>query len=245
MHARTAGFAVLGTALALGIPSRTTAQDPDVELIPLPAPRHTSETSVEQALTERRSVREFADASVSLEEVAQLLWAAQGVTEPIDDRPSTWPPEWQWMGGLRTAPSAGALYPLEVYLVVGNVEGFDAGLYRYVPQTHALEPTAEGNMRELLAGAVFRQSSITQAAAVLVIAAVYERVAVKYGDRGTRYARIEVGAVAQCIYLQAEALDLGTVLIGAFTDADVKDVLELPAEHEPLAIMPVGRRNPD
>ncbi len=114
-----------------------------------------------------------------------------------------------------------------------------------MPLEHALEPVGAGDMREALTGAALRQSSITGAPAVFVVAAVYERVAVKYGDRGTRYARIEVGAVAQSIYLQSGALGLGTVLIGAFTDADVKEVLKLPADHEPLAIMPVGRKSPD
>lgn len=234
----TTGLAAL---MLLGGPASATAQEPGVELIQLPAPQHTSTTSVEQALTERRSVRRFAEASVTLEEVAQLLWAAQGVTRPQEARPSHWPPEWQWMGGRRTAPSAGALYPLEVYLVAGKVDGIAPGLYRYVPLEHALEPAGEGDMREALAAAALRQSSIAGAPAVLVIAAVYRRVAVKYADRATRYARIEVGAVAQNIYLQVETLDLATVLIGAFTDADVKEVLGLPADHEPLAIMPVGR----
>jgi SagB-type dehydrogenase family enzyme len=218
----------LSALMALGVPASAMAQEPGAELTLLPAPRDASASSVEQALTERRSTREFAQQSVTLEEMGQLLWAAQGVTRPQAERPSHWPPEWQWMGGRRTAPSAGALYPLEVYLVAGNVEGIEAGLYRYVPLEHALEPVGAGDMREALTGAALRQSSITGAR-----------------DRGTRYARIEVGAVAQSIYLQSGALGLGTVLIGAFTDADVKDVLGLPADHEPLAIMPVGRKSPD
>lgn len=244
MHTRHMLIAGLGAFVLLGFPAHVTAQEPGAGLIRLPAPEHASATSVEQALSERRSVRQFADESVALEQVAQLLWAAQGVTEPREERPARWPPEWIWRGGLRTAPSAGALYPLEIYLVAGNVQGIDPGLYRYVPLEHALEAVAEGDMREALTGAALRQSAIAQAPAVLVIAAVYQRVAVKYGERGTRYARIEVGAVAQSVYLQAETLDLGTVLIGAFTDADVKQVLGLPADHEPLAVMPVGRRTP-
>jgi SagB-type dehydrogenase family enzyme len=233
----------LGALMLLGVPTNATAQETGVELIQLPAPQHTSATSVEQALTERHSVRQFAEESVTLEEMGQLLWAAQGVTRPQAERPSHWPPEWQWMGGRRTAPSAGALYPLEVYLVAGNVDGIDPGLYRYVPLEHSLEPVGAGDMRETLTGASLRQAAIAGAPAVLVIAAVYQRVAVKYKERGTRYARIEVGAVAQSVYLQAETLDLGTVLIGAFTDADIKEVLGLPADHEPLAIMPVGRKS--
>jgi hypothetical protein len=97
----------LSALMALGVPASAVAQEPHAELIALPAPQHTSATSVEQALTERRSTREFAEAAVTLEEVGQLLWAAQGVTRPQAERPSHWPPEWQWMGGRRTAPSAG------------------------------------------------------------------------------------------------------------------------------------------
>jgi SagB-type dehydrogenase family enzyme len=232
----------VGALMALGVPATATAQEPGTDLIQLPAPQHTSATSVEQALTERHSVRQFADESVTLGEMAQLLWAAQGVTRPQAERPSHWPPEWEWQGGRRTNPSAGALYPLEVYLVAGNVEDIDAGLYRYEPLEHALAPVAAGDMREALTEVSLRQSAIADAPAVLVVAAVYQRVAVKYEERGTRYARIEVGAVAQSVYLQAGSLDLGTVLIGAFRDAEVKETLGLPADHEPLAIMPVGRR---
>jgi SagB-type dehydrogenase family enzyme len=217
------------------------AQDRSDRLIRLPPPRLDGAVSVERALHERRSVREYADRVLTDEEIAQLLWAAQGITEAVAERPAGWPAEWQWMGGLRTAPSAGALYPLELYLVAAGVESLSDGLYRYVPQEHALEPVAQGDLRQALAGAALRQSAIVRAPAVFVVTAVYQRVAVKYGERAERYARIEVGAVAQNIYLQSEALGLGTVLIGAFDDAAVKQTLGIPADHEPLAIMPVGR----
>ena len=245
MQTRKAVVIGLGAALALGFPVRTTAQKPDIDLIPLPAPRHTSATSVEQALSERRSIREFMDEALSLEEVSQLLWAAQGVTEP-GEAPEMWREEWgKWMGGVRTAPSAGALYPLEVYLVAGEVDGLQAGLYRYIALEHALEPSAEGDLREALAEAALRQAAITAAPAVVVITAVYQRTAGKYGERATRYVHIEVGAAGQNIYLQAETLGLGTVFIGAFRDEPVQLALGLPTDHGPLAIMPVGRRTAD
>ncbi len=232
------GAAFLLSPMVLAFPAA--AQEPAADLIQLPAPRHESATSVEQAITQRRSLRQFADEPLSLEDVAQLLWAAQGVTEPRD-RPSGWPEEWQWMGGLRTAPSAGALYPLEVYLVAGQVDGLDAALYRYVPLEHALERVGEGDLRDALAAAALRQPAIGGAPGVIVVAAVFQRTAVKYGERAARYVHIEVGAVGENIYLQADALGLGTVIIGAFRDAEVKQALGLPADHEPLAIMPVGR----
>jgi SagB-type dehydrogenase family enzyme len=210
------------------------------QLIRLPTPSLDGPISVEKALAERRSVREFSDEAPSLEEVGQLLWAAQGITRPVEQPRPGWRAEWQWMGGYRTAASAGALYPLELYLVAGDVEGLATGLYHYIPQQHALTRVRGGDLREPLAEASLRQASITDAPAVLVIAGVFQRTAVKYGERAERYVHIEVGGVAQNIYLQAESLDLGAVLMGAFRDQEVKECLGLPADHEPLGIMPVG-----
>ena len=150
-------------------------------------------------------------------DLAQLLWAAQGVTEKIEAPPAAWTGG-QWMGGLRTAPSAGALYPLELYVVAGTVADLEAGLYRYVPLEHALEPADAGDMRSALGDVSLRQRPIYEAPAVLVIAAVYERTAVKYGERAERYVHMEVGAAAENVFLQAEALELGALLIGAFSD---------------------------
>ena len=162
---------------------------------------------------------------MSLGVVGQLLWAAQGVTSP--DR-------------RRTAPSAGALYPLEVFLVAGNVTGLDAGVYRYRPKEHALMPHAPGDVRRALAHSALGQAWLADAAAVIVIAAVYERTRTKYGERTERYVVMEVGHAAQNVYLQAESLGLGTVMVGAFGDREVKQVLGLAAGEAPLALMPVG-----
>jgi SagB-type dehydrogenase family enzyme len=195
------------------------------ENMKLPKPKTTSSTSVEQVLGERRSVRDYSEDSLTLEEISQLLWAAQGVTS-----------EW----GGRTAPSAGALYPLEIYLAADKVKGLDAGLYHYDPGKHLVTPKKKGDIRQKLTQAALHQDEISRAPATIIISAVYERTMVKYGERGIRYVHMEVGSAAENIYLQAEALSLGTVFIGAFDDEEVKTALGI--EEEPLAIMPVGRK---
>jgi SagB-type dehydrogenase family enzyme len=196
------------------------------EVVKLPEPRYDSQTSVETALQQRRSTRNYVDEPLTLPEVSQLLWAAQGITHPR---------------GFRTAPSAGALYPLEVYLVAGQVSDLSEGIYKYQPRQHELVRVAEGDKRSELASAALGQKWVRNGAAVIVIAAVYERTMRKYGQRGERYAHIEVGHAAQNVYLQAGALQLGTVIVGAFYDDEVKNVLNMPDEEQPLCIMPVGR----
>jgi len=191
----------------------------------LPDPRFSSSTSVEEALLSRRSVRDYGKDSLTLEEVSQLLWSAQGKTA-------------KWGG--RTAPSAGALYPLEMYLLVGNVVGLPPGLYHYHPEDHAISLKKKKDLREELTRASLYQEQIACAPASLIIAAVYERTTGKYGKRGIQYVHMEVGSVTENIHLQAESLNLGTVIIGAFEDEKVKKVLGI--QEEPLAIMPVGRR---
>ena len=194
-------------------------------MIKLPQPKHKGTMSVEEALQSRRSVRRYSAQSLTLAEVGQLLWAGQGVTS---------------REGMRTAPSAGALYALEVYLVAGNVEDLPPGVYRYRPREHDLVPAVEGDKRGDLAAAALDQSCVKSAPAALVFAAVYERTARKYGDRAVRYAHIEVGHAAQNVCLQAAALRLGTVPVGAFDDERVGTVLMLGADERPLYIMPLG-----
>ena len=193
----------------------------------LPPIESKGELSVEEAIQLRRSVREFGRGRLDLADVSQLLWSAQGITG---------------RGGFRAAPSAGALYPLELYLVAGDIEGLSAGVYWYRPKTHELIHLASGDLRKRLASAALGQSCVRRASAVLVIASVYERSAEKYGQRGRRYAHMEVGHAAQNVYLQATARGLGTVFVGAFDDTEVQDVLRLPPDHEPLGLMPVGRK---
>lgn len=195
------------------------------DLIELPEPRLTGDVAVEEALHSRRSVRDFRAKSLHLDEVAQLLWAAQGVT----------------YRRLRTAPSAGALYPLEVYVVAGRVEGLDAGVYRYDPRKHVLEIISTGDLRRKLSRAAVSQEWVHEGAISLVFAAQYEKTTAKYGDRGIRYVHIEAGHAMQNVYLQAEALGLGTVAVGAFSDGSLRELLQLDHRLQPLGIMPVGR----
>jgi len=198
-----------------------------ISKITLPKASYTSKTSVEEALSQRRSVRKYKDGPLKLEELSQLLWAAQGIT-------SDW--------GGRTAPSAGAKYPLEIFAVVGKVENLKPAIYRYHPQDHTLIKIKDKDQRGALFSASLYQSPVKEASVVIVITAIYRRTMEKYGERGIRYVHIEVGHACQNIYLQAESLNLGSVEIGAFEDAKVKKVLNLKKE-EPLAIMPVGKRD--
>jgi SagB-type dehydrogenase family enzyme len=196
-------------------------------IIKLPKPEYRSATSVEEALLKRRSVRAYSDKPMTLSQVSQLLWAAQGITGE---------------SGFRTAPSAGALYPLELYIVAGHVDDLPAGTYKYNPHGHELSRIAGGDERARLCNAALGQPAVRKAAAVIVIAAVYGRTTAKYGERGIRYVHIEAGHAAENVYLQAVSLDLGTVVIGAFHDEAVKKAVGLPRNEEPVCIMPVGRR---
>ena len=195
--------------------------------IKLPEPSYTGNTSVEVALSKRRSIRDYSGENLSLDEVSQLLWAAQGITAP-------------WGG--RTAPSAGALYPLELYVVVGDVEGIDKGVYKYSREEHELEKVKEGDIRAELADAAGGQECIRDAAIDLVFTAVYERTTRKYGERGIRYVHMEAGHAAQNVYLQAVSLDLGTTVIGAFIDDRVKELVNAEEQEKTLYIMPVGKK---
>lgn len=192
----------------------------------LPQPGFTGEVPVEQALLMRRSERAFSLRSISQAELSQLLWAAQGVTSPR---------------GYRTAPSAGALYPLEISVAVGLVPELPAGIYRYRSADHALIPSAAGDRREELARAALNQRFVARAAVVMVMAAVYTRVCAVYGERGVRYTDMEAGHAAQNVSLQAMALGLGSVMVGAFDAAVVHRIAALAAEEEPLYLIPVGR----
>ena len=191
----------------------------------LPAPNTDGDISVEAALANRRSQRDFHDKAITAEQLSQILWSAYGVTSPR---------------GLRTAPSAGALYPLEIYAVVGNVEGISPGVYRYIADGHKIVRVADGDVRSELADAALGQRMVAEAPASVFFSAVFERTTERYGERGIKYVYIEVGHSAQNVYLQAEALGLGTCAIGAFTDSRVIQVLELPENEEPLYIMPIG-----
>ncbi|MCL4799749.1 MAG: SagB/ThcOx family dehydrogenase [Burkholderiales bacterium] len=199
---------------------------PSAETVALPAPRRDGAFAIERALAERRSVRNFGDAALTLAELSQLLWAAQGVADA---------------SGQRTAPSAGAIYPLETYVVAGNVRDLATGIYRYEPRRHRLVRHAREDRRASLAAAAHGQDWTAAAPAMLVIAAVETRTTRKYGDRGARYVHMEAGHAAQNALLQAAALGLGGTVVGAFDDAEVRRVLELRSGEQPLYLIPIGR----
>ena len=186
--------------------------------------------SVEEAIAKRRSRRKFVHYSLSLEELSQLLWAAQGITDRIRR--------------FRSAPSAGATFPLEVYVVVKSegVKNLEPGVYKYRPERHSLILIRKGDYSHELYRACLDQSWVLEASINIVITAVYRRTTSVYGRRGAeRYIPMEAGHVGQNIYLQAEALGLGTVAIGAFYDNEVLRVLGNPRDETPLYVFPVGK----
>jgi SagB-type dehydrogenase family enzyme len=186
----------------------------------LPAPKRQSETSLEWALDHRGSIRAFLEEELSEEETGQLLWACTGVNAH----------------GKRTAPSAGARYPLEVYTVTSR------GVEHYDPSGHSLRTHIDIDVRKALAQASWGQGFVRQAPLTIVLCAVMERVQSRYGtERGLRYVLMEVGHAAQNVLLQAVALGLGAVPVGAFGDGPVQELLRLPTDHLPLYLMPIGR----
>jgi len=186
----------------------------------LPPPDQSGRVTLEQTIARRRSVRAFTVQALSEEELSQLLWAGQGVTHP---------------DGLRAAPSAGALYPLELYVATA------AAFYHYDPGPHRLDLHSDGDLRPALCRASWEQEFIREAPAVFVIAAVYERTERKYGrQRGPRYVHMDAGHAAENVLLQAVALGLGAVAVAAFRDDQVQQVLSLPREQQPLYLIPVG-----
>lgn len=193
----------------------------------LPAPDTNGDVSVEEALLNRRSTRTFTGSEpLSLTEVSQVLWAAQGITA---------------RSRLRTAPSAGALYPMHIYLVAERVDSLSPGIYLYLPYSNSIEHIASGCFLNALAEASLEQMWMGAAQAVVVITADFEIVTDVYGSRGIRYAYMEAGHVSQNIYLQCVPLGLGTTAVGAFNDEAVTAVLQLPDGETPLYLMPVGR----
>lgn len=199
--------------------------------VKLPPPVHQGRMSVEEALKKRRTVRSFVHRGLELAQVGQLLWGADGLSD---------------LRGFRTAPSAGATYPLEIYLAVGErgVKGLAPGLYRYLPEAHALTLSQSGDLRGPVARASLHQTWMAEAPVMVIFAAEYRRCQARYGeDRGIRYTHMEAGSASQNLFLQAEALGLAAGIVGAFQDRTLQDLLHLPPTHEPLLIMPVGYRH--
>ncbi|MFQ6125040.1 MAG: SagB/ThcOx family dehydrogenase [Candidatus Heimdallarchaeota archaeon] len=200
-----------------------------IDRVKLPSPKLKGELSVEEAIARRRSRRDYLNEPIKLEELSNLLWAAQGITEPVNK--------------FRTAPSAGATYPLEVYVVIrkGGVEELSEGLYHYNLYEHVLEKYIEGDLSEELSSAAVSQEWVRKASINIILTAIYERTTERYGERGKQYVHMEVGHVGENIYLQAESLELGAVVIGAFYDDWIQRLLKLPGKEKPLYIISVGR----
>lgn len=196
------------------------------DMIKLPDVVLDGEMSLEKAIGLRRSIRTYADEPLLLSDLSQLLWSAQGIT---NER------------GFRTAPSAGATFPLEMFVVANRVEGLSKGIYHYKPFEHELQFLRADDVLEPLFRACLSQSMILDAGATLVFAAVYERTTARYGNRGERYVLNEIGHASQNVHLQAAALDLGTVVIGAYRDEEVEDILQLGDQYRVLYLMPVGK----
>ncbi|RPI49556.1 MAG: SagB/ThcOx family dehydrogenase [Deltaproteobacteria bacterium] len=194
----------------------------------LPKPKTHGEVSLETAIKRRRTVRSFNSRPLSLEQCSQLFWAAQGITDNS--------------GFKRAAPSGGALYPMDIYAVVGEncVNGLKSGAYHYDPKGHAVSLISEGDLRNKVAAAALSQIWMATAPLNILITAEYYRITSKYGKRGIRYAIIEAGHIGQNILLQSEAMGLGAGVVGAFNDEKVRQAFNILPNHEPLLILPVG-----
>lgn len=197
-------------------------------MIHLPSPAFKGGMSLAEALHDRRTVRSFAFRPLSLDQLSQLLWACYGITDA--------------RSRARTAPSAGALYPLDCYLAAGEkgVGGLEAGVYHYLPLEHALAATILGDKRREVARASLSQFWMAEAPIMVIITAEYQRTMGRYRERGTRYVLMEVGHAGENLFLQSVAIGLGAGIVGAFDDKAVAGALQLPTRHEPLLIVPVG-----
>jgi SagB-type dehydrogenase family enzyme len=207
-------------ALLLACAGASAATD-DSAIIPLPEPDTTGSMSLEKALASRRSIREFANAPLSAADIGQLLWATQGITDPAR--------------GFRVAPSAGALYPLELYVAKED------GLFRYVPQRHALIRVQSGDSRPGIATAAHGQAVVREAPMLIVITAVVDRTRAKYGSRAERYVALEAGHAAQGLLLEATALKLGATVVGAFDDEALRAAVGAGKGELPLYVVAIGR----
>ncbi|MEM2308807.1 MAG: SagB/ThcOx family dehydrogenase [Sulfolobales archaeon] len=202
----------------------------------LPLPTKVTKLVVEEAMLLRKSIREWRKEPINIMQLSMLLWSTQGVVEDAG---------FGWY--RRTAPSAGATYPLEVYVIVGersvstgNGEFLKAGVYKYDYLRHSIKLVKEGDLRVDLWRASLRQDWVRDAPVTIILCAIYERTTGRYGERGVRYVHMELGHVGQNVYLMATALGLGTVAIGAFYDEEVAKVVSVAKNEKPLYLFPVG-----
>jgi len=205
-------------------------------IINLPEPNMKGTKSLEESLVNRRSIRSYKDEPLLLEEVSQLLWAAYGITKPLAGAPPF------LRGGLRTAPSAGALYPLEIYIMAGDVQELKQGIYHYNSENHTLKLISSGDFRKAMCTAALEQLMLENAPATIIYSAIFERTTGKYGQRGRdRYVCMDLGHSAQNVCLQATVLGLGACAVGAFHDDSVKKLVGMSKDEEALYLIPVGR----
>ncbi len=208
----------------------TEAEEPAPPGVPgevrLPEPRKDSDVSIEEALLKRRSIRTYTGEALTLQEVSQLLWAAQGITN---------------IKGFRTTPSAAATYTLETYLIVGDVEDLSEGVYRYKPAGHKLVQVLDGDYRPQLTRESIGQYFVEGGAIYILFTGVYSRITRLAGDEGKKYVHMEAGHAAQNVYLQVISLGLGTVVNGGINGDRIREILKIPESETPLYFMPVGR----
>lgn len=209
----------------LGSGASTAQPEVPATLLPPPALPTGEDAALPTLLDTRHSTREFTDTALTLEEVSTLLWAGYGVQSD----------------GGRTVPSAGALYPLDLHLVTGAVDGLPAGVHLHRPDAHSLETLVQGDVRAELAAAALDQESVARAPAVLVVVATPDRLRERYGDRSERFALLEAGHVGQNLALAAQALGFGLVTIGSFDDRAVEELLDLGEGLQVHYLVPVGR----
>ena len=206
-------------------------------VVSLPSPRLEGKVSLEETVVRRRSVRRYRREPLQLSQLSQILWSAQGITGSRR---------------LRAVPSAGATYPLDVFVVVGEQgviageskqtpEKLQPGIYHYEADSHALSLHKAGDLRQDLARASLNQEFIMDAPVDIILCALYHRTCRRYGKRGERYVHMEIGHAGQNIHLQAVALGLATAEVGAFRDEELREVLGLEDQIKPLYMMPVGK----
>ena len=216
----------IGILMLFGERVNVMAAEQSLRIIELPGPKFDGSVPLEKTLAQRRSIRSYQSIPLTLDEIGQLLWAAQGISSPR---------------GYRTAPSAGATYPLEIYVSAARVDALPPGVYRYRPHEHDLVAVIDGSRQNELTRAALNQGAIRKAPAVFILTAKYARTTGRYGERGIRYVHMEAGHAAQNLCLQAVARGIGAVVIGAFRDREVQAVLGLEAEETPLYVIPVGK----
>ena len=205
-------------------PEKTKTMNNKSKII-LPEPNRKDGPSLEEVIEKRRSERDFKDEPPAIEDLSLILWAGQGITDK--ER------------GLRSSPSAGALYPLVFYIDIKNINGLNPGIYRYEPEGHFLILKQDKSRREEIYRAALEQNWIKEAPALIIMNAHYHKVTIKYGERGIRYTHMEAGHSSQNIYLQTTSLGLGTVAVGAFNDDAIKNILGV--DSDPLYLMPIGK----